>query len=125
MKKLIFIFVLICAGTFAASAQSYKSAIGLRLGYPTSISFKQFLSERNAIELFVGYRRYSNFLNFVNIGGLYQVHNPISDVEGLAWYYGGGATVFFWNYDDAFYNNDDYNGFLAGYGGLSARYTFR
>lgn len=33
---------------------------------------------------------------------MYQHHFPIEGVSGLKWYVGGGASVFFWSYDDAF-----------------------
>ena len=125
MKKLFFTLALVAACIFTAYSQDYKSAIGLRLGAPSSISFKHFLSEKNAFELFVGYRRYSSYLNFFNVGALYQVHNNINGVEGLKWYYGGGATAFFWNYDEVFYSNDNYNGFNLGImGNLGLDYKF-
>ena len=114
MKKLFFTLAIMFTVSVAFS-QNYKSAIGLRLGYPASISFKTFLSEKNAVEAYVGYRRWS-YVNYVNIGALYQVHNPISSVDGLSWYYGGGAAVYFWNYDDVYFT-DDYNSLSVGISG--------
>lgn len=38
------------------SAQEYRTAIGARLGYPLSASFKQFISDPGAIEIFAGFR---------------------------------------------------------------------
>lgn len=115
MKKLFFTLAIMFTISVAYS-QNYKSAIGLRLGYPASISFKTFLNEKNALEAYVGFRRWSSYGNFVNIGALYQVHNDLSNVtEGLTWYYGGGAAVYFWNYD-AFYA-DDYNSLNIGISG--------
>lgn len=166
MKKLIFTLAVIFCCVFAAQSQSsdYKTAVGLRFGYPTSVSLKHFFSEKNAVELFVGYRRYWRYASDFRIGGLYLVHTPITDVEGLKWYVGGGATAIFNLYDDVYYASDNYgsvnlgimgalgldykfadypinlsvdwvptfvigssayDGFRAGYGALSARYTIK
>lgn len=101
IKNLLFLAILFLGCNFAAQAQEYNSAIGLRLGYPTSISYKTFLSEKGAIEAFAGFRGFSGY-SWVNLGAMYQVHNPISELDGLSWYYGGGASVFFWNYKNSF-----------------------
>ena len=124
MKKLIFTLSIVLCCVFAAQSQSeYKSAIGLRLGYPASISFKQFLNEKNAIEIYAGYRRWSSFISYMNAGALYQIHSPISAVEGLKWYFGGGASVLIWNYDEIY--GDDYGNFNVGVSGcLGLDYKF-
>lgn len=102
MKKVIFTLTLALGVTFAAYSQDYNSAIGLRFGYPTSISYKKFISEPGAIEVFAGFRSFA-FYNWFNIGGLYQHHWQLPSIaDGLSWYAGGGASVFFWNYDDGF-----------------------
>lgn len=109
MKKLLFTLALVLGCFFAAYSQNYHSAIGLRLGYPASVSYKQFISEPGAIEGFLGFRSYSGY-SWINIGATYQHHMPISGVDGLNWYFGGGASVFFWNdKDDVFVNNDDFS----------------
>lgn len=113
MKKLIFSLVIMFACS-AAYSQNYKSAIGLRLGYPASISLKTFLNEKAAVEAYVGYRRYASYVNFLTVGALYEIHTPIADVDGLSWYYGFGASVYFWNYDDVFFANDNYNNLNVG-----------
>lgn len=123
MKKLIFTLAIMFACFAAYSQANYKSAIGLRLGYPASISFKTFLNESNALEAYVGFRRWS-YVNYVNIGALYEVHNAFANVEGLSWYYGGGANVYFWNYDDVYFT-DDYNSLNVGISGcLGLDYKF-
>lgn len=49
-------------------AQDYKSAVGVRLGYPLAISYKTFISEPSAIEAYVDYRGYS-FYNYISVNG--------------------------------------------------------
>ncbi len=102
IRTLLFLAVLLFTCNFAAQAQEYNSAIGLRLGYPTSVSYKTFLNEKGAIEAFAGFRSFSIGYNWFNIGAMYQVHNPISELDGLSWYYGGGAAVYFWSYKNNF-----------------------
>lgn len=165
MKKLIFALAVVLCCVFSAQAQSdYKTAAGLRFGYPTSVSLKHFFNEKNAVELFAGYRRYWRYASDFRIGGLYLIHTPIEDVEGLKWYAGGGASAIFNLYNSAYYASENYgnlnlgimgalgldykfadypinlsidwvptfvlgtsayDGFRAGYGALSARYTLK
>jgi hypothetical protein len=109
-------------GIVKSNAQEYKSAIGLRLGYPFSVSFKQFINEKGAFEAFLGARRWRSY-GWTNIGLLYQHHTAIPDVEGLKWYYGGGASLFFWSYDDGF--DGDGNLSIGILGTLGLDYKFK
>ena len=95
MKKITLLFSMLFVMAIASNlkAQDYKSAIGLRLGYPFGVTYKFFVSDANAIDLYVG-TRYSGFV----IGGNYEIHKPISDVEGLSWFWGGGALATFYSY---------------------------
>ena len=79
-----------------AKSQDFESAIGLRLGFPTSVTYKKFINETNAIEGYIGYRG-SSLYNFTAISGAYQIHKDFEDVDRLQWYYGGGASVFFFS----------------------------
>ncbi len=114
MKKLTLLFAMlfVLALSTQLKAQDYKSAIGLRFGYPVSITYKTFLTESNALELFAGYRGYSGIYSYFSVGALYEIHKPIADVDGLSWYYGGGVSVQFFTYDNAYFFNDD-NGSLG------------
>jgi hypothetical protein len=116
MKQLLIMAAIamlsLCFSTHS-NAQEYQSAIGARLGSPVSLSYKTFLGgSSNAIELFVNYRgRLGLFNNYgwnrYGAGGAYLVHFPIEDVlDGLFWYAGGGASVYFWGYDDSIIFND-------------------
>jgi len=120
MKKISLLFSLLFALALCSqlNAQDYKSAIGLRFGYPLSISYKTFLTETNALELYAGYRGYSGVYGYFSIGGLYEIHNPINGVDGLSWYYGGGLSVQFFSYDDSYYFNDDLGDFGVGLSGV-------
>jgi hypothetical protein len=104
MKKfaLLFSMLVLFAIANSAHAQGYKSAIGLRLGSPLAASYKFFISDPAAIELYVGFRSYSIGYTFINPGAMYQYHFPISSVDGLQWYVGGGASVFLYSYKDVF-----------------------
>ena len=70
MKKIVLLFsmLFILAITNEMKAQDYKSAIGLRFGYPVSISYKTFLTESNALELLAGYRGYSGIYSYFSVG---------------------------------------------------------
>ena len=93
-----FIFALVLSVGFMGSlfAQDfYQSAVGARLGSPFSASYKTFVSESSAFEVYAGFRSYG-FGGWLNISGAYQIHQPLEDViEGLQWYYGAGASIFF------------------------------
>ncbi len=90
MKNLILVFIIFLGGVVSSQAQNYDSAIGLRLGIPNSITYKKFVSESNAIELYGGLSSDSGFTYF-NVNGAYQIHTPIESVDNLQWYYGIGA----------------------------------
>lgn len=104
--------------------EGYNSAIGLRLGYPASLSFKTFVNDNSALEAYIGLRNWG-FGKFINLSGAYQIHKPVEGVDQLKWYYGAGASVYFWTYDNIFLND----GFsstsfgLQGYLGLD--YAFK
>lgn len=104
MKKFILLSLLITGFAFASKvqAQDYKSAIGLRLGYPLSLTYKTFLTEKSALDLYVGYRGYANVYSYITVGGFYEIHNDINGVDGLKWFYGFGASVLFLNYNNAY-----------------------
>ncbi len=133
MKKTILIallFIAICATN--AEAQSFNNAIGLRLGYPVSVTYKHFLSEPSAVEVFAGTRSYGYGYSVFNnasryrywvVGGAYQYHKPIPITDGLEYYFGGGASVYFWNYGEYFSQQYASTTFgIQGYIGLN--YTF-
>lgn len=100
MKKKISIslFIAAIAFTTTASAQAYKTGVGVRLSSAqamvnNSISLKHFMNEKSAIEVLF------SFGDPLAIGALYEIHKPFS-TEGLQWFYGGGGYLGFvktWN----------------------------
>jgi hypothetical protein len=92
MKKLGLTFLI--AFTFIAInyAQDYNTGIGLRGGFESGITLKQFISNRSALEGIIATR-----WRGVEFTGLYEIHNQAFHVERLNWYFGFGAHVGFWN----------------------------
>ncbi|HNE29961.1 MAG: hypothetical protein U0U46_16930 [Saprospiraceae bacterium] len=124
MKKILFVFLLAFGCFFGANAQqNYKSAIGLRLGYPLSVSYKQFISEPGAIEVFAGFRSWT-YVSFFNVGGFYQHHFAIPSVEGLDWYVGGGASAYFWSYKNLYAGDGSASTNFAVLGDIGLDYKF-
>jgi hypothetical protein len=128
---LLFILVFFF-GMSSLSAQDYNKAIGLRLGYPASVSYKVFLDgSNNAVEGFLSFRSYGNrrrngdfrYRSF-GLGVGYQVHKPIEEVNGLQWYYGIGGRLSFFNDNDGFIDEGDRTGIaLLGFLGLDYKFA--
>ena len=95
MKRISFfcVIVFIFLGSTQLSAQDYRFGVGIRLSNATptlnnSITGKYFITEKSAVEGIV------SFGSRFGIGGLLEIYKPFS-VEGLSWFYGGGASVGF------------------------------
>lgn len=153
--KILFLIgsFLIVTSVFSQSrstrSSSYRTALGVKVWDGGGISFKHFVSDKNAIEL-IGY-----FWNRGSrITGLYEIHGPVTGAQGLQWYIGPGAHIGFYNTkygDGAFAGIDgvlgldykfngapinisidwqpsiefgDNRGFVGSWGGLGIRYTF-
>lgn len=88
MKKLIITALLV--SSLAAFSQTYKSAIGGKLGYGLVGSYKYFISPKSALEGYLGFGWYNSGF----IGGLnYNYHIQIPDVKGLTVPIGAGAMI--------------------------------
>ncbi len=130
MRKFIstLVFLTLCFVGTNLSAQNYQSAIGLRLGIPVAVSYKFFINETSAIELYGSYRRwgaYSYHVTDYGLGATYQIHNDLSDVtEGLQWFYGGGAGVSFYSYSDAYYYDNESNLGISVHPSIGLDYRF-
>lgn len=95
MKKFFFfcLTAAIILGTQTESkAQEYKNAIGGRFGVANGITFKTFMDNTRALDFILNFRntRTSSVFRFT---GLYEIHAPITNVDGLNWYYGGGGSI--------------------------------
>ena len=125
-KTLLLTLSLVVGCFFAAHAQStYKSAIGLRAGFPPAVSFKQFISDQGAIEAFAGFYPFASAYNWFTIGAMYQHHFPIGSIEGFQWYVGGGASMQVWAYKYAL-DKDRYGNLsfgLIGVGGVDYKFS--
>lgn len=155
MKQILFALSLILVSAIAVKAQkinessTYETALGVKVFDGGGVSVKHFFKGNQAAE---------GILYFWDKGmkltGLYELHGPLSDVEGLKWYVGAGGHFGFYNdshggggfvgvdgvigldyklkgapFNFSFDWNPNvdfgnYNGFNAGAGGLGIRYTF-
>lgn len=109
MKKQFTILLFVVFGLFsysAANCQNYDSALGIRAGFPLSISYKNFVSGSNAIELYAGWRGWPN-RSWFSVNGAYLVHHDLEGVKNLQWYYGAGVGIYFWNFGPD-YKGDTY-----------------
>lgn len=105
MKKLLVVIAVICCTAFINETaaqdepqqefrqQDYRTAIGVRLSSANamqnnSISFKQFITDRTAIEALF------TFGDPLAIGALVEFHRPLN-ASGLSYFYGAGAYMAF------------------------------
>ena len=88
----------------AQDAANYKSAVGLRLGSPVAVTYKHFLNDDNAFEVFGSFRAFNGY-SWIAASGAYQIHNDFPDVDNLKWYYGAGGSVYFYSFDTGFGGN--------------------
>jgi hypothetical protein len=93
MKKLLFLFAIILALGTSTRGQDYRTAIGLRLGYPANgLTVKHFLSQKSAVEGIVA----TSYGGFV-VTGLYENEHWTGEYPGLNWFWGFGAHIGFWD----------------------------
>jgi hypothetical protein len=117
MKNLFLVLIIFLGGMITSHAQDYSSAIGLRLGYPTSITFKKFINETSAFEVYGGIRGIGVGTS-IRANAAYLIHNEISEVENLKWYYGAGAGVSFYSFDSGYIGTSGTSITVSGYIGL-------
>jgi hypothetical protein len=124
MKKIFFLLLFSASLFFAqsVSAQQYKTALGVRLSSSAamvnnSISFKQFLNEKSAIEALF------SFGDPLALGALYEVHKPLS-VDGIQWFYGAGGYIGFVKEFNVDKNRNETNTNFGGMGVLGLDYKF-
>ncbi len=95
MKQLIialFTTILFLSVGTETKAQSYKNAIGVRLGACNGLTFKTWLAESRAVDLSLNYIYGSEYSTYC-LTGLYEVHMNTNILPHLLWYYGGGGSL--------------------------------
>ena len=126
MKVKSLVLAIFSVGAFAITswAQPYKTALGVRLGYPNQVNFslKHNMGPHWALEFNVGAGYRSAGADF---GIMY--HFDIKKVPGMRWYLGGAvdAGTYYRRYDHPVHGYAEHGGFYTGtsiYGGLE--YTF-
>jgi hypothetical protein len=100
-----------------AKAQDYKSAIGGKVGYGLIATYKTFLNEKSAIDVFGGIR-----WGGLAAGAYYEMHTPIKTVDRLKWYWGLGGSFTTWNYGIIGFSDSYYE--LGASGVIGLDYTF-
>jgi len=84
-------------GIGTVGSKPYNSAVGLRAGFPFSVSYKKFINQTNAYEGWLGV---NSFL--INFGIGYQIHREFSLLNNLSffdksqWYFGLGVSGYRW-----------------------------
>ena len=91
MKKLLTLVLALTMGVSALFAQEYKNAIGLRIGYEFSVTYKTFVSQENFVDLGVDLAPFGAF--GITAFGFYDWNFDIPQVDGLSWYVGPGASI--------------------------------
>jgi hypothetical protein len=124
MKKIIVSLLFVSAICFAttASAQDYKTALGVRLSNTApmvnnSITLKHFLNEKVAVEALF------SFGDPLALGALFEIHKPLSS-SGIQWYYGGGGYIAFVKTFNTTKNRDETNTNFGGQGVIGLDYKF-
>ncbi len=84
--------ILFLSQTEAKAQQTYKNALGGRLGTANGITFKTFLTGDRALDFILNFQTRNDVDRF-RFTGLYEIHNQINNAPGLRWYYGFGGTV--------------------------------
>jgi len=95
MKKLFFVVLIALFLGLKSNAQDYNTGIGLRGGWASGLTIKHFMHGNKAVEGIFD-SRWHGF----SVTGLYEVHHQAFEVNRLNWYYGIGAHIGFWNYND-------------------------
>lgn len=92
MKKVVLLICVIASliGT-KSIAQDYDGAIGVRLGRPLGITYKNFFSKRSAFEGILTLAGGNNNVARIGLTVLYERHIEIAD--GLSFLYGFGGHV--------------------------------
>jgi hypothetical protein len=100
MKKKITLIALSTILSFNTFAQDYQKSIGARLGLSNGVTYKQFISPHNAIEvvgsaLFMSGSALTGNSIYAGLSGEY-LWSWNMGVEGFSWFVGPGVSVGMW-----------------------------
>jgi hypothetical protein len=125
MKKIVVALLFVSAIIFSenASAQSYKTGLGVRLSsapamVSNSVSLKHFLNEKTAIEALL------SFGDPLALGALVEIHKPFSAASGIQWFYGGGGYISFVKTYNPNRNKDETSANVGAQGVVGLDYKF-
>lgn len=95
MKKTLlygFLAFVLLGLSYNSSFAQYKNAIGGRFGFANGITFKTFVQKDRALDFILNFQSKSEY-SYFRFTGLYEIHNPINNADGLRWYYGFGGSL--------------------------------
>ncbi|MCD4768836.1 MAG: hypothetical protein K8R35_01545 [Bacteroidales bacterium] len=119
MKRLLITLTILAFITITAGAQDYRTAIGLRGGYPANgVTIKHFLNTSNAVEGILA----TSHGGFV-VTALYENEHWTGEYPGLNWFWGFGAHIGFWD-SNPYIDNVDVSTVLGADFILGLEYTF-
>ena len=96
MKHFIIALLLSCL-TVSAFAQDYERAVGIRLGVTPGFTYKRFFDEERAAMANITFQRGGSQFSLLR-----QYHQPVllSISQSLFFYYGYGAHIGYYKWDD-------------------------
>ena len=107
--------------------QSYKTAIGIKGGWP----YYGTIDVKHNFGGAYGEFRVGGYAHDLWFQGLFEKNYAIVDAAGLEWYWGVGGHIGFWNYGPGYHPRyydgyvGNYNGAYAGVDGvIGIEYTF-
>jgi hypothetical protein len=108
MRLLLFAMALSVSTAIFAQQENvapYKSALGVKISSGAAVSYKTFVTSKNALEA-----QSTFYKQGIRLVGLYEFHFfTIQGAPGLGWYIGPGAHVGFYkkNYSDKYNSTAD------------------
>ncbi len=92
MKSIVLTVSFFVISVVALAQAQYKQAIGIKFPGGFSATYKNFITNKNAIELQATF-----WTKGVRFAGLYEFNFAIEGAEGLNWYVGPGVHFGVWN----------------------------
>ena len=120
MKRILLLITLVLFLSSISNAQEYKTALGLRAGYPYGATLKHFVNKTNALEGILAWK-----WNGIVVTGLFENEHWTGQFPALNWFWGVGAHVGFWDAGSNSTLPADYTGPALGADAvLGLEYTF-